>query len=83
MLNFYRIVSFLVVFILPISFYSVFVAYVVESAKYYALIFLEDLDGANQYLQKANKLLSAIGYLTITCNFISCFAMVLVLRLVR
>lgn len=38
---------------------------------------------ADNYVPYCNKLASTLGYLTVTCNLMSCLAMVLVLSMVR
>jgi len=69
--------------LLPAGFYTVFVALVFEKSKYEVYTFLGEGSKADNYDNKAEKLLSIIGYLTATCNLVSCLIMVLVLRLVK
>lgn len=72
----------LTIILLPVVFYAIFVASVIENAKYEVFRFDGEAKKAEYYANKTEILISAIGYLTVVCNFVSCFAMVLVLKLV-
>ena len=71
------------IFIVPAGFYAVFAAWVVEDSKVDVYLFEGKTKESKFYEIKYYKLSKTIGYLTLTCNLISCFVMVLVLRLIK
>ena len=69
--------------LIPAAYYGVYAGFVVEGGKYYEYSYKGKFKEADIYLEKTNKLLQTIGYLTLFCNLISCILMALVLRLVK
>ena len=59
-----------------------FVGLVLESAKFQEYRYKGKFEEADIYREKLYKFFSAIGYLILACNLISCILMALVLRLV-
>jgi len=68
---------------LPIAFFGVFIALVIEVGKASLASFLGNFKDVKKYDLTANKLRATLGYLTLTSNFLSCLVMVLVLKHIK
>ena len=68
---------------IPASFYAIYAAYVVEAGKYTEYLAKGKIKEADYYGNIAGELYKTMGYLTLTCNLISCFSMIFVLRLIK
>ena len=80
--TFYKYFGRVTICLLPAGFYAIFAAYIYEDGRYLEYFFAKKYKQALNFKTKTDKLSAAIGYLTVTLNFISCVILAFVLRLV-
>lgn len=78
--SFYKWFALVSICILPLAFYAVLIAQVIEQGKYIEYSLKGKFKLAQLHYKKARKLLSVIGYFSLTCNLISCWIMGIMLN---